>query len=77
MAPHTNFQVVHVNIRGIRANRENLVNYLKHKGFPDFVTINETKIKSDQTAHKTGDETKSNPSNVVLHNDRTKKFEVF
>ena len=35
-----------------------------------------TKIKSDQTAHKTGDESKSNPSNVVLHNDRTKKFEV-
>ena len=35
-----------------------------------------TKIKSDQTAHKTGDESKSNPSNVVLHNDRTKKLEV-
>ena len=35
-----------------------------------------TKIKSDQTAHKTGDESQSNQSNVVLHNDRIKKFEV-
>ena len=35
-----------------------------------------TKIKSDQTAHKTGDESQSNQSNVVLHNDRVKKFEV-
>jgi len=35
-----------------------------------------TKIKSDPTSHKTGDESKSNPSNVVLHNDRTKKLEV-
>ena len=48
MASHMNFQVVHINIRGIRSNGDNLANYLKHKGYPDFVTLNETKLKHDQ-----------------------------
>ena len=51
MASHMNFQVVHINIRGIRSNGNNLANYLKHKGYPDFVTLNETKLKPDQQFH--------------------------
>ena len=48
MASHRNFQVVHINIRGACSNSDNLANYLKNKGYPDFVTLNETKLKPDQ-----------------------------
>ena len=43
------FQVVHLNVRGIRANRENLINYIQEKEFPHILTINETKMGSDQS----------------------------
>ena len=42
------FQVVHVNIRGIRANKDNLLQYLNEFHFPDFVTINESKLAINQ-----------------------------
>ena len=42
------FQIVHVNIRGLRANRENLIHYLEEKHFPDLVTLNETKLNINQ-----------------------------
>ena len=42
------FQVVHINIRGIRANKDNLLQYLGEFHFPDFVTINESKLSINQ-----------------------------
>ena len=38
------FRLIHVNIRGFRANRQNLLNYLAEENFPDVITINETKL---------------------------------
>ena len=42
------FQVVHINVRGVRANKDNLISYLNEKNFPHILTINETKIGLDQ-----------------------------
>jgi exonuclease III len=38
------FRLTHVNIRGFRANRQNLLNYLAEENFTDVITINETKL---------------------------------
>ena len=43
------FTVVHVNIRGLRANKENLIHYLEEHQFPDIVSVNETKMDMSQT----------------------------
>ena len=37
-------RVIHVNIRGLRANLQNLQHFLVQEDFPDVVTINETKL---------------------------------
>ena len=42
------FQVVHVNIRGLRANQDNLQEYLRRHRYPDVVTINESKLNDNQ-----------------------------
>jgi exonuclease III len=42
------FQVVHVNIRGIRSNKVNLQHYLEQHHFPDIVTVNESKLNVNQ-----------------------------
>ena len=38
------YEVLHLNIRGARANKENLVKYLNDCNFPEIITINETKL---------------------------------
>ena len=43
------FQVVHINVRGIRANKHNLLNYIEEKNFPHILTINETKMDLEQS----------------------------
>ena len=48
MADNKLFQVVHINIRGIRANNANLLHYLEQNRFPDIVTVNESKLKANQ-----------------------------
>ena len=40
--------VVHVNIRGLRANRMNLIHYLEGHHLPDVVSLNETKMDMNQ-----------------------------
>jgi hypothetical protein len=40
------YRVVHVNIRGARANKENLMHHLSENDFPEIVTLNETKLGS-------------------------------
>lgn len=48
MAAEKCFQVVHINIRGIRSNSANLQQYLEQHKYPDIVTINESKLNNDQ-----------------------------
>jgi hypothetical protein len=40
------YRVVHVNIRGARANGENLMHHLSENNFPEIVTLNKTKLGS-------------------------------
>ena len=44
----TDFCVVHVNIRGLRANLVNLIHYIEKVKFPDIITLNETKLNINQ-----------------------------
>ena len=46
MNPDQPFRIVHVNIRGIRANRQNLIEFLRKRNFPEIVTINESKLNA-------------------------------
>jgi exonuclease III len=38
------YRIVHINIWGIRANKQNLVHYHSEIGNPEVVTLNETKL---------------------------------
>jgi exonuclease III len=38
------YRVINVNIRGARANKENLMHHLSENDFPVIVTLNETKL---------------------------------
>ena len=40
------YDVLHVNIRGAKSNRDYLVDYLKDSGYPEIVMLNETKLSS-------------------------------
>ena len=40
------YDILHVNIRGIRANRDFLLDYLKDIGYPEIVLLNETKLST-------------------------------
>ena len=40
------YELLHINIRGARANKANLVKYLSDCNYPEIVTINETKLGS-------------------------------
>jgi hypothetical protein len=40
------FRIIHVNIRGIRANKQNLFEFLRRRDYPEIVTINETKLNN-------------------------------
>ena len=40
------YRLVHVNIRGAKANKENLMHHLSENDFPEIVTLNETKLGS-------------------------------
>ena len=41
-------QIIHVNIRGLRSNLQNLNEYLLKLQLPDLVTLNETKLNINQ-----------------------------
>ena len=56
------FTIIHVNIRGLRANRDNLIRYLEENSFPEVVTLNETKINQESNIHKI---LKLNVSNIT------------
>ena len=40
------YEILHLNIRGARANKSNLLKYLSDCNFPEIVTLNETKLGS-------------------------------
>ena len=42
------FSLVHINIRGLRSNLDNLSNYLSSHNYPEIVTLNETKLNVNQ-----------------------------
>ena len=45
MYDHANsIKIVHINLRGLRANGQSLLQYLETLNFPEIVTINETKL---------------------------------
>ena len=40
------FEILHINIRGARSNKANLLEYLADCNYPEIITINETKLGS-------------------------------
>ena len=40
------YEILHLNIRGARSNKENLAKYISDCGFPEIITLNETKLGS-------------------------------
>ena len=42
------YRIIHLNIRGVRANKENLEHYLSEHNHPEVVTINETMLNKDK-----------------------------
>ena len=40
------YEIVHINIRGATANKNNLENYLSEHNWPEIITLNETKLGS-------------------------------
>ena len=40
------FDILHINIRGLAANKDNLEDYLRELNFPEIITLNETKLSS-------------------------------
>ena len=43
------YRILHINIRGVQANRENLEHYLDENHLPEIVTINEAMLRSGKT----------------------------
>ena len=48
------YDVLHVNIRGVKSNCDHLVDYLKDIGYPEIVMLNETKLSSSSHFHIPG-----------------------
>ena len=42
-------RLIHVNIRGVKSNKNNLEHYLAEHSFPEIVTLNETMLGSDKS----------------------------
>lgn len=42
------FDVVHINIRGVLANNDNLAEYLQELNYPEIITLNETKLAPEK-----------------------------
>ena len=42
------FRLIHVNIRGVQSNKQNLEHYLIENGLPEIVTLNETMLRGDK-----------------------------
>ena len=42
------YRIVHVNIRGIKSNKQNLEHYLGKHSYPEIVTLNETMLGRDK-----------------------------
>ena len=40
------YEVLHLNIRGVRANKANLMEYISQCNYPEIITLNETKLGS-------------------------------
>ena len=38
------YEILHLNIRGARANRQNLLKYISDSNYPEIITLNETKL---------------------------------
>ena len=43
-----NFRIIHINIRGVNANKKNLEHYLEEQNLPEIVTINEAMLRGDK-----------------------------
>ena len=48
------YEVVHINIRGVRSNKKNLECYLAEMNFPEVVCLNETKLPRNKTFELNG-----------------------
>jgi hypothetical protein len=48
------YEIVHLNIRGARSNKENLEHYLAEMDFPEIVCLNETKLPLNKNFGITG-----------------------
>ena len=42
------YRVVHVNIRGLNSNKQNLEHYLGEHNYPEIVTLNETMMNKNK-----------------------------
>ena len=42
------FRLIHINIRGVQANKQNLEHYLVENHLPEIVTLNETMLRGDK-----------------------------
>ena len=48
------YRIIHVNIRGVRANKLNLEHYLVENNYPEIVTLNETLLRWDKNVKING-----------------------
>ena len=44
----SDFRLIHINIRGVQSNKQNLEHYLAENSFPEIVTLNETMLRGDK-----------------------------
>ena len=42
------FRLMHINIRGVKSNQQNLAHYLAEHALPEVVTLNETMLRGDK-----------------------------
>ena len=45
------YRVVHINIRGLNSNKQNLEHYLGEHNYPEIVTLNETMMNKKKGAY--------------------------
>ena len=44
----SDFRLIHINIRGVQSNKQNLEHYLAENSYPEIVTLNETMLRGDK-----------------------------
>ena len=52
--PLYKYEILHLNIRGARSNKENLMKYISDNEYPEIITLNETKLGSSTRFELTG-----------------------